>query len=53
MYFAYVGMLSQRRQNNNSNTTASVLNACDNITDIQIFPLKNKYTAAERFLINV
>jgi hypothetical protein len=53
MYFACVGTLSQRPINNTGNTTSSVLNASDNITDIQIFPLKNKYAAAERFLINV
>ena len=53
MYFAEVGTLFQRRINKTENRRSSVFNVSDNITDIQIFPLKNKYTSAEIFLINM
>jgi hypothetical protein len=42
-----------RRINKTEKRISSVFNVSDNTTDIQISPLKNKYTSVERVLINV
>jgi len=52
MYFVYLGTLYQWRINQTENRTSRVFNVSDNITDIsdiEIFPLKNKYTAVGSF----